>query len=259
MKKNRLRADERVLQLGLVETRSRAQALIMAGCVYLKKTSDQKDWEKVDKAGQAVPPDCEIHVDDPNKKDVGRGAKKLRGALEAWPEIDLTGATCLDIGSSTGGFTQVCLERGAKKVVALDVGTHQLHEKLRADDRVLSVEKQHVLKMSDERWAELDVRPEFDFICTDLSFISATKVIPVAVDWLKPGASWVLLVKPQFELEPKKVPKGIVRNPEHQQEAVDKIKTSIQSVECLKWEALIPSPIKGGEGNVEFLLWVRKV
>ena len=253
-KPQKIRADELVVKLGLAESRTKAQALIMAGQVKLP--SD----EVVKKAGQSLSEDTLLTVANPNH-DVGRGAQKLRGALDHWSQISLSWGSDvhgLDIGASTGGFTQVLLDKGATKVVALDVGTHQLHERLRSDPRVISLEQQHVLKMTPEIWQRIAVTPPFDVIVTDVSFISITRILEVIPDWLKPGASWIFLLKPQFELGPQKAPGGIVKKAEHHDEAIRLVKDALSSISSLKWIDIIPSPIFGGDGNKEFLVWIQK-
>jgi len=251
----KVRADQRVCDLGFAETRTKAQALIMAGQVlYRRFDQPLADWTKIEKAGQQFfTGDVEIKLSGPVQADVGRGTLKLRGALDEWPKIVVQGARGLDVGSSTGGFTQVLLERGAVSVVAMDVGTHQLHERLRGDARVIVMEQTHVLKVDDALWASRGVEARFDVIVTDLSFISLTKIIPQVAPWLKGGASWVMLVKPQFEVGPKKAPGGIVKNPEYHQEAVDMVRRVVEDVGSLSWEAIVPSPIKGGDANTEYL------
>ncbi len=249
------RADELVVEQGLVESRNKAQALIMAGLVFYKKNDT---LVLVEKAGQQISSDAELSLSPKaTHQDVGRGAQKLRRAFEQWP-LDVTGQVAIDVGSSTGGFTQVLLEKGAKKVVALDVGTNQLHEKLRNDSRVVSIEQQHVLKVEAALWSKHGLELPFDFAVTDLSFISLTKILPTVSEWLRPNANWVLLVKPQFELEPKKTPGGIVKNPEHQQEAVDRVRQAVKDLKSWNWKDLVESPILGGDGNKEFLLWIQK-
>jgi 23S rRNA (cytidine1920-2'-O)/16S rRNA (cytidine1409-2'-O)-methyltransferase len=254
------RADEWAVERGLAESRSKAQALILAGEVLYRVPGRQEEWVLVPKPGHALPEECELKSKREGPIDVGRGAQKLRGALGAWPEIAQAahGGLCLDIGASTGGFTQVLLEAGARRVMALDVGTHQLHERLRGDARVHSVEQQHVLKIDDAYWAASPVRPPFDVIVTDLSFISLTRVIPHAAAWLREGGHWVMLVKPQFELERRKVPKGVVKDPAHRAEAVANVRSVVESSAGLRWEDLRESPIEGGDGNKEFLAWIKR-
>lgn len=255
--KSKSRADERLGQLSLVESRNKAQALIMRQKVefYDQKTST---WKRVEKSGQQIPSDAAMRITGEEDQYVGRGAYKLLQALEEWPQIKTQGLRCLDIGSSTGGFTQVLLEKGAEFVLALDVGTNQLHEKLRSDSRVFSLEKQHVLKMDQARWKELNLEPSFDVIVSDLSFISLTKIIAHVWPWLAPGGHWVMLVKPQFELDPSKVPKGIVRDEKHRQEALEKVKASIFECSGAHVCATVDCKTQGTEGNTEFLLWATK-
>lgn len=257
-KKKKFRADDLVVRAGLCETKSRAQSLIMAGSVVFRVASLNKDWALVPKAGAQMVEETEFQVTTEENKYVGRGALKLKKALEHWGEIQVLGARGLDIGSSTGGFTQVLLEKGALSVVALDVGTHQLHEKLRQDPRVVSIEQQHVLKTDENFWRANQILCPFDILVTDLSFISLTRIIGHCAPWLVSGGSWVLLVKPQFELDSSKVPRGIVRSEQHQQEAIDKVLACINLSESLVVRELIESPILGGDGNKEFLLWLQK-
>lgn len=259
MKKiKKIRADDLVLNSIECESKSKAQALIMAGVVeFLNKNGN---WELVKKAGQMFPEDTQVKVDDPSIKDVGRGAQKLRGAFEKWPELKELAheAKALDIGASTGGFTQVLLENGVHKVFALDVGTNQLHEKLRNDPRVISVEKQHVLKVTEELWEKYKYFPPFEFIVSDLSFISLSKVIPHAEKWLKKNGVWILLVKPQFELSADKLIKGIVKEEKYRQEALEKILTLVKSLNGLKIVEYIDCPLAGTDGNQEYLLYLKK-
>lgn len=254
------RADELVFERGHADSRTKAQALILAGQVRFKKNPDAA-WELVKKAGQPLAVDTELDVAlSRSQQDVGRGALKMRGAFAQWPELraHAQGAQALDIGSSTGGFTQVLLEEGASRVLALDVGTHQLHERLRQDARVISLEEQHVLQMTDDVWNRVGMRPPFDFIVTDVSFISITKLVSTVAPWLRPGAPWIVLLKPQFEVGPKKAPQGIVRDPKYHQEAIALLKSSLETERSLRCRAVCDSPIAGGEGNKEFLTWIEK-
>lgn len=255
----KMRADELVVARGLAESRTKAQALILAGQIRYR-TSPEKEFVIVDKSGHSLPADAQIESTASAQQDVGRGAGKLRGAFETWPELGAHAqdARALDIGASTGGFTQVLLEKGARRVVALDVGTHQLHERLRSDARVLSLEKHHVLRMEAADWEKAGEVPPFDFIVTDVSFISAAKLLAPVAPWLKPGAPWILLVKPQFEVGPKKAPGGIVRNAAYHQEAVESIKLGVAAIPELEWVQVIESPLKGGDGNKEYLAWIRR-
>ncbi len=252
------RADEWLHDRGMSESRNKAQALIMAGEVYFKN-AQFPEWTLVRKAGQSFPESTEFRLtNEDSNKDVGRGAQKLRGALNAWPQVVTEVSQALDIGSSTGGFTQALLERGAKKVVALDVGTHQLHEKLRSDPRVISVENQHVLKMTEKKWEELGLTPLFPLVVTDLSFISLTKILGAVIPWLEVGAWWIMLIKPQFELGPKKVPGGVVKDSKFHEEAIQLVREAVSAISELEWVGVMESPISGGSGNKEFLALVKR-
>jgi len=258
-KSKKKRADQILVELGLVETRSRAAALIMTSQVYVRK-NELEQWEKVEKAGSLYRLDLvDFKVNDNSSKDVSRGALKLRGALNSWHQINLSNSICLDVGASTGGFTQVCLEKGASFVLALDVGTHQLHEKMRANDKVFSFEKQHILKTDLDLLKEKKLPIEYDFICSDLSFISIKKVISHCYSWLKKDAHWVFLLKPQFELSADKLHKGIVRDPVYTEEAIKSVKEVVESILDLKWMDIQPSDIKGTKGNQEYLVWIKRV
>jgi len=262
MKVAKLRADELVVKRGLVESRSKAQALIMAGEILIARTdaAGQVQWEAVLKAGQSVPENCELRLKHEGPQDVGRGALKLRRAFEVWPELlhDVAGALAFDIGSSTGGFTQVLLEKGASRVVALDVGTHQLHERLRSDPRVLSLEQTHVLKVTEADWLDWGVKLPFRIVVTDVSFISVTRIFAQVLPWMAPGSPWIVLVKPQFELDRSRVPRGIVREEQDRQEAIRRVKSACEECGLLTWRGLVESPIQGGDGNIEYLAYIRR-
>ena len=164
----------------------------------------------------------------------------------------------MDIGSSTGGFTQVLLEAGAQNVVALDVGTHQLHERLRVNPKVVSLENTHVLRIEENFFREKNIALPFDLIVTDVSFISVKKILKHAAEWLVNGGYWIVLVKPQFELEPKKVPKGVVKNPEFRKQALQGVITLATELGCFRVLGQCESPIRGAEGNVEYLVCLQK-
>jgi 23S rRNA (cytidine1920-2'-O)/16S rRNA (cytidine1409-2'-O)-methyltransferase len=262
MKAAKIRADELVVKAGLAESRSKAQALIMAGEILLARTdaSGNKTWEPVQKAGQAVVEDSELKLKHEGPQDVGRGALKLRGAFDQWPEVleRARGALGLDVGSSTGGFTQVLLEKGAARVVALDVGTHQLHERLRRDPRVLSLEQTHILKTEAADWKRHGVELPFGIVVMDVSFISVTRILGHVAPWMEPGAPWIVLVKPQFELDRSRVPKGIVREDSDRKEAIRRVRQACEETGLLTWCGLIESPIQGGDGNIEYLAYIRR-
>ncbi len=230
---------------GLAETRSRAQALIMAGAVF----SGEK---KIAKAGDLLAEDAPLEVRGKDHPWVSRGGIKLDHGLTYFG-FDVTGAVALDVGSSTGGFTDVLLSRGAARVYAVDVGTNQLAWKLRQDPRVV------VHEQTNARTLTRDIIPEpVDIVTCDASFIGLAKVLPAALDLAKPGAKLVALVKPQFEAGREEVGKGgVVRDEAVRGRVCTKVK---DWVETQGWRVLgiVPSPITGPEGNVEFLLGATK-
>jgi 23S rRNA (cytidine1920-2'-O)/16S rRNA (cytidine1409-2'-O)-methyltransferase len=237
----KLRADQMLVDRGLAETRSKAQALILAGLVFSGE-------RKIDKSGQSLPEDAPLEVRGRGHPWVSRGGIKLAHALEefGW---NVTGAVALDIGSSTGGFTDVLLQRGASRVFAVDVGTNQLAWKLRQDPRVIVHEQTNARYLTDAVVTE-----PVDIIVCDASFISLAKVLGQALDFAKGGGRLVALVKPQFEAERDEIGKGgVVKNP-----AVhDRICLAAANwVESRGWavQGILRSPITGPEGNVEFLL-----
>jgi 23S rRNA (cytidine1920-2'-O)/16S rRNA (cytidine1409-2'-O)-methyltransferase len=233
------------VQRGLCETRAKAQARILAGDVLI-------DDRPATKAGTAVDDQANLRLRGDAPPFVSRGGLKLQGALTLWC-IDPTGWTCFDAGASTGGFTDCLLQAGAAKVYAVDVGTNQLHWQLRRDPRVISMEQCNL------RTWEADRIPEkCRFLCADLSFISLRLAIPPTLASLTGDAEAVLLVKPQFEAGREDVEKGgIVRDPAVHRRVCSEIWGFFQATD-LTPQALAPSPIKGGEGNVEFLLRLRR-
>jgi len=240
--KNRLRIDERMVQLELAESREKARGLILAGQVLV-------DGKRVDKAGHAIAPESHVEVL-ARMPFVGRGGLKLQAALDHF-QIDVAAKICIDVGSSTGGFTDCLLQRGASRVYAIDVGTGQLDWKLRNDPRVIVREQVNARYLKPEEFPEL-----MDFAVMDVSFISATLILPVLPPLLKPEAAMLILVKPQFELERGQVGKGgIVHDPELHDAACQRV---ARCVERLGFRAeWIPSPVLGAEGNQEFLLYAR--
>lgn len=244
----RLRLDHRVVALGLVSSRERARARILAGDVLV-------DGRPVTKAGALVSADARIELREPDHPWVGRGGIKLAHALTAFG-IDPTGATALDIGASTGGFTDVLLHRGAARVVALDVGHGQLDWKLRRDPRVVAVEGLNARYLRPD---DLPVETRvFDLITVDVSFISLRHLWPPLLPLLGAGGRLVALVKPQFEAGRTEVRAGgLVTDPAvHARVLVDVIGAAHQ----VGWEHLgtEPSPITGTEGNREFLVLMAK-
>ena len=242
----RIRLDQALVQKALCTSREQAKRLIIAGEVSV-------DGHPSTKPGLLIAEDAQLHVKTPPKF-VSRGGFKLEGALDHFG-IDVTGKVCLDIGASTGGFTDCLLQRGAAKVFAFDVGTNQLVWKLRSDSRVVSRENLNVRHMKPE-----DVGKSVDELVGDVSFISLTLVLPAATVAVKPGGDCIVLIKPQFELSRDEVGKGgIVREPALHQKACDKIRAFVESDPRLVWKGITESSIQGTDGNREFLAWFQVV
>jgi 23S rRNA (cytidine1920-2'-O)/16S rRNA (cytidine1409-2'-O)-methyltransferase len=238
------RADTLLVTRGLCDSREQAKRLIMAGEVMC-------GTERVAKPSTKLPVDAGLTVLQ-RPKYVGRGGLKMEGALEGFA-IDPAGWVCLDLGSSTGGFTDCLLQHGAKRVHAVDVGTNQLAWKLRQDPRVVVKEQ-----FNGRHLEESDLGERVDFVVMDLSFISLCKVLPAAFGVLREGGSLVCLIKPQFELSREEVGKGgIVREAELRSKAVEGIRRFVTEELRREWIGLLESPITGTDGNVEFLAWLR--
>ncbi|MBK1832720.1 TlyA family RNA methyltransferase [Roseibacillus ishigakijimensis] len=236
------RVDSLLVARGLCESREVAKRLVMAGEVFL-------GTERVSKAATKVPVDADLRVRE-KPKFVGRGGFKLEGALEHFG-ITVTDFTCLDTGSSTGGFTDCLLQRGAARVHAVDVGTNQLVYKLRTDPRVIVKEK-----FNSRNLTVADLGERVDLAVLDLSFISLTKVLPAIFSVLKEDGQVVALIKPQFELSRDEVGKGgIVRGSDLHEKAVEKIRAFVTEEAGRPWRGVMESPIQGTDGNVEFLGW----
>ena len=243
MKKERL--DVLLQNKGLAESRSKAQAIIMEGLVFVA-------GQRVDKPGTPIDPASEIEVRGKLCPYVSRGGLKMEGALNAFP-VSAEGKVCLDIGASTGGFTDCLLQHGAARVHAIDVGTNQLVWKLRQDPRVIVKEKFNARYMTPE-----DIGEQVDLIVSDVSFISLKKILPAAFPLLKKEGDALVLIKPQFELQPEDIgPGGIVRDPALHQRAVDSIRTFVTEELNRSWMGCEPSPITGTDGNHEFLAWLK--
>lgn len=239
------RLDVLLVNRGLFESREKAKTAIMAGQIFMGNVC-------VDKAGTKVPIDADLSVKGNTLPYVSRGGLKLEKALQLYP-IDLTDAVMVDIGASTGGFTDCALQNGAAKVFAIDVGYNQLAWSLRQDKRVINMEKQNIRTVTAEQLGEL-----VDFISIDVAFISLDKVLPVAVTLLKDTGSLVALIKPQFEAGREKVGKGgIVRDPATHAEVLTRILNVAEEV-GLHLHGVTYSPIKGTEGNIEFLGYFKK-
>jgi 23S rRNA (cytidine1920-2'-O)/16S rRNA (cytidine1409-2'-O)-methyltransferase len=240
------RIDKLIFERGLAASRERAQAMILAGKVLV-------NGQKIEKAGAAVEADAEIRLLGEDLKYVSRGGLKLERALEHW-KIDVAGKTCLDVGASTGGFTDCLLQHGAARVIAVDTGHGQIDFRLRQDSRVRLLEKTNARYLTREQLGEV-----VDFIVMDVSFISATLVLPAVIAAAFPasavGKQIVVLVKPQFEVGREMVGKGgIVRDEAAQLGAVEKVRLALVAQGCTRTET-IDSPILGAEGNREFLLY----
>ena len=241
----KVRADLLVVERGLAESRAKAQAMILAGQILTT------DGSRIEKAGQLLPEDSPLHFKGARLKFVSRGGLKLEGALEHF-RTDVRDLVCLDVGASTGGFTDCLLQRGAAKVYALDVGYNQLDYRLRNDTRVLSMERFNVRHLSPDDLPEL-----VDFICFDVSFISRELVLEPALRVAKAGTELIMLVKPQFEVGRENVGKGgIVRDVAAREAALERI-LDIAEAQGLEGLKTMESPITGTDGNVEFLLYGR--
>ena len=241
----RSRLDLLLVERGLFETRSKASAAVMAGLVLV-------DGKPAFKAGEAVAEESELSLKSDPCPYVSRGGLKLRAALDSF-HMDVAGRACLDVGASTGGFTDCLLQAGAAKVYAVDVGTAQLHTKIKTDQRVVSRENTHA-KHLDPEWFS----PKPSLAVVDVSFISLAQVLPFIIPCLVEPRELVVLVKPQFEVGPKLAPKGVVRDPAVRLQAVDKIRAAARAL-GLAERGLVESPAKGPKGNVEFLLWLSPV
>lgn len=239
------RIDVLLVEKGFFESREKAKASIMAGIVYA-------DNQKVDKAGEEVNIESKIEVRGNACPYVSRGGFKLEKAVNEFG-LNLKDKTCMDIGASTGGFTDCMLQNGAKKVYAVDVGYGQLDWKLRTDDRVKVMERTNIRYVT-----ENEVPERLDFASIDVSFISLTKVLPVAYNLTNDEGEVVCLIKPQFEAGRGQVgKKGVVREPEIHKEVINKVVEFSKGL-GFKTKRLSFSPIKGPEGNIEFLLYLSK-
>ncbi len=243
MKKVRL--DQLIFEMGFVQSRERAKTTIMAGNVFV-------DGQRVDKPGTAVDPEKKIEVRGEPLPYVSRGGFKLEKALKVFP-VDAADCVCIDCGASTGGFTDVLLQNGAKKVYAVDVGYGQLAWKLRSDERVINMERTNVRYISDEQIPE-----KLDLAVMDLAFISIELVIPAVRELLKENGDVLCLIKPQFEAGKDKVgKKGVVRDSAVHLEVLERF-LAFAPEAGFTVMGLSFSPIRGPEGNIEYLGWLKK-
>ena len=242
-KSEKKRLDVLLVERGFAETRQRAQGLILAGQVRV-------NGQKQEKAGAQVSAGASIEIVGAKLRYASRGGLKLEGALEEFG-ISPADKVCLDIGASTGGFTDCLLQRGARRVYAVDVSVNQLAWKLQQDARVVPVER-NARNLRPE-----DLSERADLVTIDVSFISVAKILPAAVTVAKPGAEFLILVKPQFELERADIGKGgIVRDPRLHTRAVERVRAAAREA-GLSIEGVRPSQLPGAEGNLEFFLHAR--
>jgi 23S rRNA (cytidine1920-2'-O)/16S rRNA (cytidine1409-2'-O)-methyltransferase len=243
-----MRIDKLLVDRGLAESRTKAQALVMAGVVLA-------DEQRVNKPSDTVASDANIRLkggDDPTSRYVGRGGVKLEAALRDF-KLNVEGFTCLDVGASTGGFTDCLLQHGAKHVIALDVGHNQIDYRLRTDFRVEVREGVNARYLQPD-----DFKAKFDLVVMDVSFISATKIMPAIVPLLHGAGRLITLIKPQFEVGRGEVGKGgIVRDPKQHARVIAEVNHTAQEL-GLRLEKVIESPIHGADGNVEFLALYEK-
>ncbi|MDQ6965507.1 MAG: TlyA family RNA methyltransferase [Mariprofundaceae bacterium] len=240
----KIRLDHLLTERGLVESGNRAQRMIMAGLVYV-------NGQKADKPGHPVRSDVEIEVREPLRY-VSRGALKLQAALETFP-YPVKGAVCLDVGASTGGFTDLLLQEGAAKVYAVDVGHSQLHYRLREDERVINLEKTHIRELNAEHVPE-----PVSMLVIDTSFISLSTVLPLSWTFLADGGWCAALIKPQFEVGQKLLVKGVVKDEASRGDAVQRMTAMALLLPGADLLGVVESPIHGPKGNVEYLLVLRK-
>lgn len=242
MEKQRL--DVLMVEKGLAPSREKAKALIMAGDVYIKEV-------KYDKAGQLVDVESEITLRR-QMPYVSRGGFKLEKAMQTFP-IELQGKVCMDIGASTGGFTDCMLQNGAVKVYSIDVGYGQLAWKLRTDERVINLERTNIRYITEEQ-----IPQPVDFMSIDVSFISLRLVLPAIKPFLKPDGAIAALIKPQFEAGREKVgKKGVVRDPKVHEEVIQTIYNFVLELGWIP-AGLTYSPIRGPEGNIEYLIYIKQ-
>lgn len=243
-----MRIDKLLVDRGLAESRTKAQALVMAGVVLA-------DEQRVNKPSDTVASDAHVRVkggDDPTSRYVGRGGLKLETALRDF-NLSAEGLTCLDVGASTGGFTDCLLQHGAKHVIALDVGHNQIDYRLRTDPRVEVREGVNARYLQPD-----DFKAGFDLVVMDVSFISATKIMPAIIPLLQEAARLIILIKPQFEVGRGEVGKGgIVRDPKQHARVIAEVNQAAQEL-GLQLQKVIESPIHGADGNVEFLALYKK-
>ncbi len=250
-----MRADQLLLDRGLAASRSQAQRLIASGVEWRLGT---KPWQRVSKNGDELPLPCEVRLlDTAEARYVSRGGLKLEGALQS-SGLTAQGLRCLDVGQSTGGFTDCLLQQGAAQVVGLDVGHGQLHPRLRDDARVVCVERINARELEPNDARVPDVALGFDLVVGDLSFISLTLVLPALLPLLKKGGALLMLVKPQFELQPSDIGKGgLVKDEASYVQVEARLREACAALN-LDVLGYWPSAIAGGDGNKEFWIGARR-
>ena len=243
MKEKKERLDKVLVEKGLVESREKAQRLIMAGLVFV-------DGKRIDKAGIKIKTNSKIYIKE-KEKYVSRGGYKLEKGIKDF-NWNVKDKICIDIGASTGGFTDCLLQNGAKKVYAVDVGKNQLNEKLKKDNRVISLEKTNARYLT-----EKEILDKLDCFVCDVSFISVLKILPNLCNLLKDNAEGIILIKPQFELSKLEVKNGVVKDKNLHIKAIKKVLQGLEN-SCYCIEDLSFSDTWGPEGNIEFLAFVKK-
>ncbi len=264
-----LRIDQLLVERGLAASRSQAQRLIAAGVQWrtppgalptavVEAVKSSVEWRKINKNKDEVPSDAEIVLlDDSESKYVSRGGLKLEGALRD-SGVSVSGLRCMDVGQSTGGFTECLLLNGASEVVGIDVGHGQVHPRVREDARVICIEGVNARELMPDDERIPDAETGFDVMVGDVSFISLTLVLPGVVPFLKPGGTLLMLVKPQFELQPENIGKnGLVKDPAMYPVIEKRIRTSLKEL-GLKVTGWYDSAIEGGDGNREFFVQAVK-
>lgn len=242
------RADQLLAEQGAAESREKAKRLIMAGLVTVETETGPV---RVDKPGHAYPEDAVFHVGE-TERFVGRGAYKLLTALEKW-NIPVQDAVCLDVGASTGGFTDCLLQHGAARVYAVDTGYGQLHPKLRNDPRVVCMERVNMRKAPPDLLSE-----PVDLVVVDVSFISLKLILPVCLPFMRSGAGLAALIKPQFEVGKGAAPKGVVKDESLRMQAVQGVLDFAEQELYLGVEGFVPAKIQGPKGNQEYMAYMMK-
>ena len=236
------RIDQLLVEKQLVETRTKAKAMIMAGQVFV-------DEKQINKSGEMFKEDVRIKVKNLQPKWVSRGAFKILHALNNF-DIEINNKTCLDLGASTGGFSQVLLKKGAKKIYSIDVGKNQLHEKLRLENKIINIEKTNARYLT-----SATIGDKIDIIVCDVSFISMKKVIEPCLKFLTNNGKIIALIKPQFEVKKQEIKKGVVLDKNVHLRICDEYKNWFKEKCLMKVVDLVESPIKGPKGNREFLIY----